>query len=273
MRGKTLAELVLTGTLLMVPQAISNSSGDNPKSMYIMAETPILSPIKRAGLDIYGENQKTLGTDFFKFYRLVFSDIIDTANPIGITGLQDKTKEEIKEGMILRNSLEARYNQFAELMSLDSTADIEWKLLTAYSNIPIGAYRRTTHEAIDIFTQEGNEVIAPFDGIIVASGDGWDGMFYKRNIRTWNGKGLTPRAGNAVIIFNPYEKGYMLISHMQEGIEVEAGDIVAKGQVIGYVGHSGSASIKGHGEHIHVAYKLQDKNGSLRGIDFSERLK
>jgi len=146
-------------------------------------------------------------------------------------------------------------------------------MIQGYYTAPRNSYRKRVHEALDLFTKEGNKVLAPFNGLIIASGDNWEGQFIRREISDWNGKGLTPRAGNALIIYNPLEKGYMLISHLEENIPVSAGQIIFKGQIIGTVGNSGSASIPGHGKHIHVAYKLPNEEGFLRGINFYERLK
>jgi murein DD-endopeptidase MepM/ murein hydrolase activator NlpD len=273
MNKKTLVELVLAGTFILLPQTITNSSG----SLYTHKNIPIektLTPLERAGLEIYTENQQALGTNFFEFYRLVYSDIEDTANPTGYETLEQKTAEELKKGQILRDTLEKRYERYITALEITLDKDTKWgRFIDGEQIIPRGTYVKRYHEAIDIFTEEGNRVLAPFDGLIIASGDEWEGKFHKRTITEWNNKGLTPKAGNAIIIYNPIEKGYMLISHFEEGILVRAGDIVQKGQTIGCVGNSGSASIPGHGEHIHVAYKLPDKEGYLRGINFSERIK
>jgi murein DD-endopeptidase MepM/ murein hydrolase activator NlpD len=65
----------------------------------------------------------------------------------------------------------------------------------------------------------------------------------------------------------------MLMSHLKEGLLVKAGDIILIGQPLGYIDHTGSASITGHGNHLHASYKLPNKNGYLEGIDFSKYLK
>jgi murein DD-endopeptidase MepM/ murein hydrolase activator NlpD len=275
MKRNTLVKIVLTGTLLLAPQRLSNiaSQIDDTTYSYNNIEVTNPTPLEKAGLKIYGENPQALGTEYAEFYRLVYSNKRDILNPTGLTNLEKKTPEELKKGLILKDQLENQYKILLTQYNFDMTYTNWGKLVNGYQSIPKDSYSVWNHEAIDIFTKENNKVLAPFNGLIVASGDYWQGTFYNREPVTWNNKGLSPRSGNAVIIYNPIDRGYMLIAHFREGLSVKAGDIITKGQVLGYVGHSGSASIKGHGEHIHVAYKLRDKDGYLESIDFFDRIK
>jgi murein DD-endopeptidase MepM/ murein hydrolase activator NlpD len=273
MNKKTLAKLVLAGTFLIIPQKISNSSIDNNKIYLDNIVANKLSPLEKAGLEVCGEYQEALGTDFFDFFRLIYSDKWDTSDPTSLFELRMKTEEELREGKILRDSLEQKYNKLFRENNFDSI-DNKWgRIVNGDMDIPKGTYVRWGHAALDIFTKEGNEVLAPFNGVVVATGDYWQGTFVNGKMYMWNKKGFTPRMGNAVIIYNPKDKGYLAIAHLKEGVLVKVGDLVPRGKILGYVGHSGSASIKNHGEHVHAAYKLKDKEGYLRGVDFSGLLR
>ncbi len=271
MRSKTLLEIILTGTFLIIPQNISNSAYNN--NLYENHKTITkVSKLTEVGLEIYGENPQALGTDFFNFFRLVYSDKRDKSDPTSLFEIGLKTDKELLEGKILREKLEQKYDRLFRTANYDITNNSWGKIVNGDIEIINGTFVRWGHAALDIFTEEGNEVVAPFNGIVVASGDYWQGTFVKGEISRWNKKGLAPRMGNAVIIYNPAEKGYLSIAHLKEGIVVNVGDVVEKGQLIGIVGNSGSASIKGHGEHIHVAYKLKTEEGYLRGTDFTNKL-
>jgi murein DD-endopeptidase MepM/ murein hydrolase activator NlpD len=271
MSGNTLIKIILTGTFLVIPQNISNSSNNVQRyeNNSIVTEATAL---EKAGLEIYGENPQALGTDFFKFFRLVYSDKWDKSDPTSLFELGPKTEKELLEGKLLREELEQKYNKLFRTTNYDTLNNSWGKIINGWINIPKNTYIKWGHAALDIFTKEGNEVLTPFNGVVVASGDYWQGTFVKNEMSTWNQKGLTPRMGNAVIIYNPIDRGYLVIAHLKEGIKVKTGDVVERGQSIGCVGNSGSASIKGHGEHIHAVYKLRDLEGYLRGIDFSDRL-
>jgi murein DD-endopeptidase MepM/ murein hydrolase activator NlpD len=59
------------------------------------------------------------------------------------------------------------------------------------------------------------------------------------------------KGGNAVILFDPDHDRFYRYCHLS-AVEVHPGDIVAAGQDIGRVGHSGlNASMPGHGRHLH----------------------
>jgi|GEM_PF-4147607 murein DD-endopeptidase MepM/ murein hydrolase activator NlpD len=266
MKGKTLVKILLTSVILAMPQQISNKTNINSTLKTQTIEQKISTS------EIYGENPKILGTDYFSFFRLVYLDKNETSDPTSLFELGPKTEEELLEGKILREKLEQKYDSIFREKKSD-TISIKWgKIINGYANIPKETFVRWGHAALDIFTAEGNEVLAPFNGVVIASGDYWEGTFVKKEMATWNKKGLGSRMGNGVIIYNPPDKGYLSIAHLKEGILVNAGEIISKGQSIGYVGHSGSASISGHGDHIHVAYKLKTVEGYLRGTDFSNRL-
>jgi len=63
--------------------------------------------------------------------------------------------------------------------------------------------------------------------------------------------GISPKAGNGVIIYSPDEKRYFLYFHLYDAL-VEKGQIVRRGQAIGHGGNTGiNARKKGGGDHLH----------------------
>jgi len=93
----------------------------------------------------------------------------------------------------------------------------------------------SVHRGIDIKGQEGQEVKASNRGRIVLSGE----LFF---------------GGNTVII--DHGNGiYTIYMHLSK-FNVESGDIVSKGDVIGLVGSSGRSS----GPHLHFGIKVTDIN-------------
>jgi murein DD-endopeptidase MepM/ murein hydrolase activator NlpD len=97
--------------------------------------------------------------------------------------------------------------------------------------------------AVDLFAPEGAPVQAVSRGIVVLADHDWrsDDLF-----STTSRKG-----GNAVILFDPDHDRFYRYCHLS-AVEVQPGAVVAPGQTIGRVGHSGlNASMPGHGRHLH----------------------
>lgn len=182
-----------------------------------------------------------------------------------------KTPEEITTGVERRRGLEAAWRAYYRAQTGDSlppTTYDRWgfplavrgRLLDNFANPREG----TLHEALDIFVREGTLVRSPVNGVVVAAGDGWRGRYVRRRGLVYEGGGLSRRAGNAAIVFDPGRGGYLLFSHLRAGLRVRAGDVVRRGQEIGRVGHTGNAAQPGHGGHLHFAYK---EPGTECGVD------
>lgn len=232
--------------------------------------------ISDQALQVVGVNPSALGVSVYDFYRLVYSDFDDSRNPLAYGELPKKTEEEIKRGIKLRDQLETKYGAYFYKANIAKTTMNNWyPILGGNDQVKRESFVPKAHEALDIFAQEGSLVYSPLNGIVIASGDFWKGRYDKDLV--YKGGGLTPKAGNAIVIYNPEEHGYMWIAHLQEGLLVKTGDIVTRGQILGKVGNSGSASKPGHGKHVHVAYKIEsNKSGlayrTLEGINFYDRL-
>lgn len=121
-----------------------------------------------------------------------------------------------------------------------------------------GGGRRSHRYAIDLFAPEGAAVHAVSRGIIVLADRGWD----PQNLFSTSSR----RGGNAVIVFDPDHDRFYRYCHLS-AVEVSAGAIVAAGQAIGAVGHTGlDASQPGHGRHLHFEAN-EYVDGHMRAID------
>jgi murein DD-endopeptidase MepM/ murein hydrolase activator NlpD len=100
---------------------------------------------------------------------------------------------------------------------------------------PFGGRSYEFHAGMDIDGDRGDIIVAPANGIVVKSG--WQGG-YGRLIEIDHGNGLTTRYG-----------------HLAK-LEVEVGDTVTRGQLIGLVGSTGRST----GPHLHYELRLNDKS-------------
>ncbi len=116
--------------------------------------------------------------------------------------------------------------------------------------------------ALDIFlrdmdylsgdVQRGPSIHSISDGLVVATGVDWLGYPRKSRELSFIHGGISPKSGNGVIIFSPYENRYYLYFHLYD-VAVEKGQIVQRGQPIGRSGNSGiNARKKGGGDHLHM---------------------
>ena len=122
-----------------------------------------------------------------------------------------------------------------------------------------GGGRRSHRYAIDLFAAEGAAVHSVSRGVVVLADRDWspDDLF-----STTSRKG-----GNAVIVFDPDHERFYRYCHLST-VQVYAGRIVAAGQIIGTVGHTGlDASQRGHGHHLHFEVN-QYVDGHVRAIDY-----
>lgn len=121
--------------------------------------------------------------------------------------------------------------------------------------------------ALDLFftkvTRNGAEEKGPVvrsiaAGIVVAAADDWDGTDRPSQYR---GGGLSPKAGNGLIIYAPHEGRYYAYFHLHD-LKPGIGDIVEAGQALGHGGNSGvNARKKGHGEHLHI--EIHENSGKV----------
>ena len=186
-----------------------------------------------------------------------------------------KTDSELTVGVAWRRALELRWREWFHAHAGDSiaaTPDSAWifplaergRLLDNYSDPRADG----PHEALDIFVpREGGEVRTPVSGVVVAMGDDWLGGWARaRGGFHFEGGGLSRRAGNGVMIFDPASGSYVYFAHLQPGILVHTGDVIPAGRVLGHTGHTGNAAQPGHGRHLHFALKQSGTACSVDGV-------
>ena len=114
--------------------------------------------------------------------------------------------------------------------------------------------------ALDIFL--GNVATLPFstlekgpvvfsltDAIVIATNSSWTGG---EDLATYRSGGITPKAGNGVILYSPAKRKYYLYFHLFD-VLVAPGEAIPKGYPVGHGGNTGTNARKpGHGEHLHL---------------------
>ncbi|KGL46342.1 hypothetical protein EP56_01765 [Listeriaceae bacterium FSL A5-0209] len=101
------------------------------------------------------------------------------------------------------------------------------------------------HKGLDFGMPAGTPIKATDDGIVVFSGMGVSGSGYGGY-------------GNVVHLEHSQNKEWTLYAHMQR-TAVKNGDVVKKGQVIGYVGSTGQST----GNHLHYEIRKQKMGGQI----------
>ena len=99
---------------------------------------------------------------------------------------------------------------------------------------PFGGRTYELHQGMDIDGERGDMVVAPANGVIVKAE--WQGG-YGNMIEIDHGNGLTTRYG-----------------HLSK-IEVQVGEPIQRGQIIGLIGSTGRST----GPHLHYELRLNDK--------------
>lgn len=118
---------------------------------------------------------------------------------------------------------------------------------------------RRAHDGIDIYANQGQPVLSPFDGVVIDPAARWQPWIPERY-------GLTVAIESA----DPTSEGYVaLLSHL-ERLWVDPGQRVRRGEVLGTVGNSGNA--EGVEPHIHFELRapftlVWDEAGESRPVD------
>lgn len=120
--------------------------------------------------------------------------------------------------------------------------------------------------ALDVFftwlerdgaVEHGPEILSISRGIVVAAAADWQGG---DRPSLYQGGGLSPKAGNGVIVYDPEQRRYYAYFHLGL-VVVETGQLVSAGQVLGHGGNTGvNARRRGHGGHVHL--EIIDEGGA-----------
>ena len=140
----------------------------------------------------------------------------------------------------------------------DSMGPQRWSEPVNYS--AVGGSR--THKfAVDLFAREGSAVRAVSRGVVVLADRDWD----PANLFSTSSR----KGGNSVIVFDPDHDRFYRYCHM-DTVDVAPGKLVAAGETVGTVGHSGlNASQPGHGRHLHFETN-QYSEGQVRAIEYRQ---
>jgi hypothetical protein len=114
--------------------------------------------------------------------------------------------------------------------------------------------------ALDIFLQDvetlpisglekGPLLFSLTDSIVLATSSNWRGG---EELSEYHSGGITPKAGNGVILYSPGQRRYYLYFHLYD-VSVSPGDYLPAGYPLGRGGNTGvNARKPGHGEHLHL---------------------
>ncbi len=151
---------------------------------------------------------------------------------------------------------------------------------------PRKAFRRPTISdmsfahpyALDLFFQDfaqrrdgqaGPPIPAISGGIVVAAAGDWKGG---AGPQAWAGGGLSPAAGNGLVIYDPDTRRYFSYFHFRS-IALACGDLVARGQILGTGGNTGmNARRPDHGGHVHLEIFDAARNRALSALEILDLL-
>ena len=163
-------------------------------------------------------------------------------------------------GNLLTSEVKARFVRLLhELWSRsDAPGPIRYAEPVAYRAV---SGRRSHRYAIDLFAPEGTPVIAVSRGVVVLA----DGDWSPENLFSTTSR----KGGNSVIVFDPDRDRFYRYCHLSY-VKASSGDLVAAGERLGDVGHSGlNASRAGHGRHLH--FETNEYNdGQVRAFSYQQ---
>lgn len=141
------------------------------------------------------------------------------------------------------------------------------------------ALRHAHPYALDVFfrtvdregeAERGPVIRALFPGIVVATASDWSGG---PGPSAWRGGGLSPAAGNGLVIYDPSDRVYCSYFHMSS-VAQRSGSVVPAGATLGRGGNSGmNARKQGHGGHVHVEVFDAARDAPLSSPEILELLK
>jgi murein DD-endopeptidase MepM/ murein hydrolase activator NlpD len=216
-------------------------------------------------------------------------DFIESSGLAGATGVHYRREVELA-GIFrpLRSAYEAAYGSAARELREDSAqgADQGGGGSRKARNRPLAAFPRKSFQrpsvpdigfahpyALDLFFesfvqradgQEGPLIPSISGGLVVASAADWRGG---AGPKAWKGGGLSPAAGNGVVVYDPETRRYYSYFHMRS-LSVACGDLVVAGQSLGLGGNTGmNARRPDHGGHVHLEIFDAARNRALGALE------
>jgi len=238
----------------LVQQSIYGSlSPEKTAAEVFPSSAEILAMLARdSDVDDYLENaseKNTSGT-----YYAVIASLVPTLKPLRtkyealFSGIYEELRRRGRTLVPAQTSPEAKLYESGVTLSGRSSPPRE------------SDYEYAHTYALDIFFDEvetlphstlekGPTIFSISDGIVVAANASWRGG---EELESYRGGGITPKAGNGVIIYSPSQERYYLYFHLYD-VLVEPGSALRAGQPIGHGGNTGANARKpGHGGHLHV---------------------
>ena len=132
--------------------------------------------------------------------------------------------------------------------------------------------------ALDIFLQnvetspisgleKGPLLFSLTESIILATSSDWRGG---EELSDYHSGGITPKAGNGVILYAPRQRRYYLYFHLHD-IMVKPGALIPAGYPLGHGGNTGvNARKPGHGEHLHLEIYEASQARFLRNNEIAD---
>ncbi len=132
--------------------------------------------------------------------------------------------------------------------------------------------------ALDIFLQDvetnpitglekGPLLFSLTDSIVLGTSSDWRGG---EELSEYNSGGITPKAGNGVILYAPRQSRYYLYFHLHD-IMVRPGALIPAGYPLGHGGNTGvNARKPGHGEHLHLEIYEASQARFLRNYEIAD---
>lgn len=132
--------------------------------------------------------------------------------------------------------------------------------------------------ALDIFLQDveelpgsllerGPEILSVSGGIVICAASDWTGG---PGIDTYEHGGISPNAGNGVIVFDPTSQRFYSYFHLYD-VLVSPGMAISQGTVLGRGGDTGSnARKRGHGQHLHLEIFDMREGRFLRNTEIKD---
>jgi len=115
--------------------------------------------------------------------------------------------------------------------------------------------------------QKGPVIFSFTDAIVVATDSSWHGG---EDLTTYRSGGITPKAGNGVILYSPKKNKYYLFFHLFD-VLVKPGEVIPAGYPLGHGGNTGTnARKKGHGEHLHLEIYDVASSRFLRNYEIAD---
>ncbi|BAV94251.1 M23 family metallopeptidase [Ichthyobacterium seriolicida] len=217
---------------------------DRDNSIYrvLLVTDSIPSSVRNAGFGGINRYNELKG---FDNSQLIMSTVRKTDILAKKLYIQSKSLDEITS--LLKN----KSKMIASIPAIQPISNKELKRLSSgfgYRTHPIYKVRKM-HSGLDFAAPEGTPIYSTGDGIVYAA----------KSLTTKNRR-LNNGYGNVVIIDHGY--GYKtLYAHMKE-FNVKKGDKVKRGNIIGYVGNTGSSTAP------HLHYEVHKNNRRVNPIHF-----